>query len=154
MTDEQIPRPRMPLLLRPFDKVIDGSVRRSLEREQTFVKRPDRARRLFLREIAISVVVLGAMFARLWMGWVETVAMMIIGVFVGFSLLGGLKRAGAYRNGWLNGRASMVQALAEAHRRDMSLDDWLNGELARDLPIMGASPYEFFPERPNQDDEP
>lgn len=38
----------------------------------------------------------------------------------------------AFRVGWLRGRVAMMDSLAEATRRNMSLPDWIGAELERD----------------------
>jgi len=37
-----------------------------------------------------------------------------------------------YRDGWLDGRARMIQSLDEALRRDMSLEDWVRSMAEED----------------------
>lgn len=82
---------------------------------------------------------------KLWNRWVDHSGA-LVGAFVGMGLFGGVRRALAYKTGWLDGRFAMMAAMDEAARRDMSGGDWLRGELARQYAVMGFPP-------PDLDDE-
>ena len=56
-----------------------------------------------------------------------------LGLLVGTLPMQNLARAQCYRSGWIDGRRVAFTALAEAQRRDLSLGEWLDGELERDL---------------------
>lgn len=80
----------------------------------------------------------------LWRGtWVGVFAGVLVGLQLGRASLVGLRRAAAYRSGWLRGRSAMVHALAEAQRRGIPPQAWLEGELERDWAVMGVDPTDL-----------
>jgi hypothetical protein len=66
--------------------------------------------------------------------------MLALSVMVGLVPLHCWQRAASYRSGWLDGRRAMVVAMGEASQRGMSLNDWLDAELERDMRILGIKP--------------
>lgn len=67
----------------------------------------------------------------------------VVGCQLGRTGIMTLRRATAYRSGWLQGRSAMVVALAEAQRRGMSPMEWLEGELQRDWAVLGIDPHDL-----------
>jgi hypothetical protein len=125
--------------MRRLDALFDSLARRSIENERALVENPDRARYLRRRDVVLMLLAFGSIFASnaLDPGPVQGVATALVGMFVGTGLLIGLRRAQAYRSGWLAGRLTMVEALVEAQRNGESPDDWLRGEYARDMMVLG-----------------
>jgi hypothetical protein len=78
--------------------------------------------------------------------WFGILGGCLIGLQIGRASIGGIRRASAYRAGWLNGRSAMVHALAEAQRRGMTPSEWLSGELARDYAVLGIDPLHDTPD--------
>lgn len=111
-------------------------VDRSIASQRSAVDEPHLFRRVLLRVGVLFLVVLFCALIRLWWApgsqW-DVVTGAVLGALAALGALHGLSRAMAYRDGWLRGRAAMVAALGEARERGMSLDDWLAGELERDL---------------------
>ena len=62
-------------------------------------------------------------------------AVMVLGFAVGTIPMQNFARAAAYRSGWIDGRTVAFDAFREARQRDLSLNDWLEGEMERDLSI-------------------
>lgn len=123
---------------------MDKAAERSIADEKVWVNRPDRVRRMFVVDVAVGVVSIAAMAAiGNAGGWVDTVARLFLGVYVGTRILARVRRAMAYRNGWLDGRTAMVLALGEAAKRGLDLDEWLTSEYERDAIVMGVSPDLF-----------
>lgn len=69
--------------------------------------------------------------------WWQMAASGYLGGLVGIVALGGLRRATAYRSGWLEGREAMIAALSESLRRGMTPQEWLVSEYTRDMATMG-----------------
>lgn len=63
---------------------------------------------------------------------------MLVGLQLGRTGFMTVRRASAYRHGWLRGRSAMVNSMDEASRRGMSVDEWLQTELARDCMVLGV----------------
>lgn len=127
--------------MRWLDRLTD----RSLAEEKAYVAGESRrVRWMTVRAGAFALTTWGSLVvATGWTSapwWLHLVTAMLLGWAVGLLPMRTLRRALAYRNGWLDGRQAMVVALAEAMRRGMSWDDWLSGEYARDAVIMGVPP--------------
>jgi hypothetical protein len=75
--------------------------------------------------------------------WLGVLAAVVVGLQIGRAGIAGLRRAQAYRSGWLAGRVAFVSAMAEAQRRGMRPSDWLAAELARDYAVMGLDPHDL-----------
>lgn len=130
--------------MNPMDKLVD----RALANESSYVTDPPRAHRLIRRDAVLAVVGLGALVGEdmLPEPW-RTVAGLLVGAFVAFGLFSATRRAVSYRSGWLSGRSAMIGSMSEAMGRDMSLEEWLHAELARDAVVMGV-PAPFWEEDP------
>jgi hypothetical protein len=104
----------------------------------------DRRRWWFVAVTDLTLFVLAVVSWALWPlthdTWWGIAGGCLIGVQLGRSGICALRRANAYRSGWLRGRSQMVYALAEAQRRGMSPQDWLEGELLRDWAVLGIDP--------------
>lgn len=74
----------------------------------------------------------------------------LVGLQVGRAGIISARRALAYRSGWMDGRAAMVQSMGEAMRRRMDLNEWLRGEAERDMATLGI-PVMFMDEPPDGD---
>jgi len=112
----------------------------AMANESSYVKDPRRARRLVIRDVVLAIIAMCALvgddtFPDPW----GTICALTVGGFLGMGLLPGVRRAVAYRSGWLDGRAQMVAALDESVRRGMTPGEWLRGELARDYAVMGIT---------------
>lgn len=106
--------------------------------DRCLVDDPPRARRLFRRDVLLAAMGLAAVTAEGMVGdpW-SWLAGMVVAMMLGLSLLSGFRRATTYRSGWLDGRAAMVGAMGEAMHRGMTMEEWLESELARDYAVMG-----------------
>lgn len=126
-----------------LDELMTPLVKRSQKRERSFVDAPQRARRLMLRDAILAVLALAVVMTHdLADSWLGTLLSIIFGGLVGVGLMSATRRAMSYRSGWLDGRMAFVNSLSEAMRRDMTPDEWLAAELARDYAVMG------FPAQP------
>lgn len=106
-----------------------------------------------LRELVTFVIVLAALVIRpAAAGMLSALVIVVVGFYVGASALSATRRAHAYRSGWLDGRARMIDALREAMQRGHTLEDWIGGELARDYAALGVDPTREN-EREGGDDE-
>jgi hypothetical protein len=98
-----------------------------------------RLRAIAVGELLLFVVTIGAML--LWEmappSWLTIACGLLVGVQVGRAGIVSMRRAMAYRSGWLDGRSAFVHAMAEAQRRGMAPGDWLSAELARDYAVLG-----------------
>lgn len=125
-----------------IDKLATKLAQRTTQNERALIESHERARRLMLRESALFVLALVAVFFRpisdgpLWL-WIP--ASLLVGCLVGWGALSGTRRAFAFRNGWLDGRAQMIGALSEAMKRGLTLDEWIRSELARDSAALGIT---------------
>lgn len=119
-------------------------VRRYIDNESAMVTDPRRARWLYVRDLIFAVVALGALVAEDWLPlpW-SAIAGLWVALMLGFALMHGVRRAGSYRHGWVDGRSAMVAAMVEAQARDMTPSEWLRAEAARDFAIMGLPPPQF-----------
>jgi hypothetical protein len=61
----------------------------------------------------------------------------VLGFLVGISAHKPLSRAMSYRRGWLDGRNELLMSMAEAHKRDLSADQWINSERERTVYVTG-----------------
>lgn len=99
------------------------------------------ARRVLLVDLAAFVASVGAWTAlALLDGWWRLLAGIIIGLQLGRASIVAYRRAAAYRTGWLRGRSQMLHAMVEAHRRGLSMHEWLDSELSRDYAVLGLTP--------------
>lgn len=73
----------------------------------------------------------------------KVLAAVAVGVQLGRASIVAMRRAGAYRAGWLRGRTQMVASMAEASHRGMTLDQWLTSELSRDFAVLGITPEDL-----------
>lgn len=124
-------------------KRVDRLVTRLADDDRTLVHDPRGGRRLGVGAFVSCLVGFASICALIWAdpGWLTTVAGAVLGGLVGRAGLARLRRAMSYRSGWLAGRQVMVSALSEALRRGMDVEDWLHGELERDVKmLMGSDP--------------
>ena len=124
----------MPRPLRPLDRMFERIGERALRLEQAYVDDDAKA----LRALLLSGLTRLALCVALWVAWWfsevpmwTTLLAPGAGAASAVFVMGMWTRALAYRRGWLEGRMRMVAALAEAQRRGLDLDDWLEGELDR-----------------------
>jgi hypothetical protein len=100
-----------------------------------------RLRWIAMGELALFIATIGALLLVQWPGtpWqLRLPASLLVGCQVGRVGLLAVRRAGAYRSGWLDGRSAFVAAMGEAQRRGMAPGDWLAAELARDYAVLGV----------------
>jgi hypothetical protein len=118
--------------------------------DKALVQHPHRAHRLFLRTMALFVVVLAGWAYYVWTsdgrGWLHVLLGVVLGGYLGTTALASMGRPMAYRSGWLDGRATMVAALGEAQRRGLTFDEWLTGQWEADAALLGLSPHLPAPE--------
>lgn len=74
--------------------------------------------------------------------WWGVVGGVLVGLQLGRSGITSLRRANAYRSGWIAGRQAMVSAMVEAQVRGMTPSEWLTAELHRDYAVLGLDPDE------------
>lgn len=124
----------------PVSKLGDWSYRR-MKRTDRMMVSLDRGHywRIVVGELALFVVTLAAMLGvqLLDPGPLTVACSILVGLQVGRVGLLSARRALAYRSGWMDGRAAMVQSMAEAMRRRMDLNEWLAGEAERDMATLG-----------------
>ena len=120
------------------DRLVGRSVLREKRDTEVFIEEPGRARRVFLKGVARLVLSWGALVVMIWAppGLVSTLAGGVVGAFVGPVALSGMKRAGAYRDGWLRGRTDMVAAMVEAERRGLTPAEWLAAEHEKTVSVL------------------
>lgn len=63
----------------------------------------------------------------------STLAMIFISLVLGVWPMQAIRRQQAYTRGWHDGRRLAFLALREANDRHMDLEDWLSGEMERDM---------------------
>lgn len=120
---------------------IDRLVARSLTDEQSYVTNPARAQHLWHLGLLSLALVLAATSVRLWgahLSWLDLPAALVLGGYAGAAAMGRPRRAMAYRNGWLDGRRTMLATLVESTDRGMSLGEWVEGECERDAHLLYA----------------
>ena len=120
---------------------ITWSIDRARRTERSYVA--GEARRLWwitVGELALFVVTIAAMLAlQLSSSIVVTMASsLLVGLQVGRAGIVSMRRASAFRTGWLDGRVAFVHAMAEAQRRGMTPQEWLEAELVRDYATLGV----------------
>lgn len=130
-----------------WDRYFDWVVRR----EKALVNRQPHG-------LVVSAVVrLTAWGAAVWIApparttW-ELIGVMVMGLLSGSAALNAWMRASSFRNGWVHGRSQMVSSLAESGRRGHSMEDWLQGEMERDITIFGPitnDPYWLNDDEPD-----
>jgi hypothetical protein len=67
----------------------------------------------------------------------ELVCATALGWLVGVSSHQALRQAMSYRRGWLDGRNELLMSMAEAHKRNLSADQWINSERERTVYVTG-----------------
>lgn len=133
--------------LKPVEALLERAAARKNQRERVLVERPWKARALFIRSVLTFVAVLGLWvfyaFAGTgpsgWPGVVYAVAGVVLGFWIGANALAGMARAVAYRSGWLDGRAAMVDAMRDAR----SPEEWLRTQMHHDLNVLGVPPDDW-----------
>lgn len=120
----------------PLDWTLD-----QMRRTEAMLVANDRRhqRRVIALDVAMWLLGMAALVAYPWVagGWRFACGVML-GVMMGRLTLTGLKRAQAYRRGWLHGRQAMTLSMLEAMRRGMSLDEWVVAEMRRDQALLGV----------------
>jgi hypothetical protein len=129
----------------PIDALADRLVR-SARATDTMLVRQDRRRFAWVVAVDLTafIVAVAAMIARplLQVGFLSGMCAVVLGLQVGRASICGVRRAGTYRNGWLDGRTAFVTAMMEAQNRGMTPAQWLTAELQRDYAVMGLNPGE------------
>lgn len=123
--------------------ILDAIARRSIDRQGVLVASPQSMRREAAKVGLMFAVLLVASSAPIWAepaSLPDVVARLVLAVFAGAAVVSFLRTKLAYRSGWLDGRAQMVRTLSESMRRELSLQEWLEGELARDYAVLGMDP--------------
>jgi hypothetical protein len=124
-----------------FDKATDKAADYVRRVERAGVENP----RLIRRFVIVGAVWWGVAFACLFLVQLDHAPLVLsavtgplLGCYIGLSALKRTTRALAYRSGWLDGRTAMVSALSEAMRREWPIEDWLRGELERDMAVIAG----------------
>lgn len=127
-------------MIRAVNRLADRLADRSLANTRSRVDDPPRARRVFRRDVAITIVVLLSLFGEdmLPQPW-ALLCGVVVAAAIGAWSLPTWRRASAYEDGYLRGRMQLFGSLREAGQRGMSLDEWLHAELARDAAIIGIT---------------
>lgn len=120
----------------------DQMVRRSLRNESALVKDPPHARWLLLRTSAIFLTLLIALVIQAWVQapWYAEAVEVTLTLLALWATLSLTRQLFAYRNGWIDGRAAMLDSWLEANARGMDYQDWVKAEISRDFMVMGADP--------------
>lgn len=124
---------------RALDVKLDAFTMRLIPDDTVLVKEPHN-RRHYTRALVglvVCFIVWGYYAFSDSDGILRVLAGIAVGWMVGRGVLSLLLRRMSYRSGWLDGRMQMVRSLNEAMRRDMTLDEWLRGEYARDNAVLG-----------------
>lgn len=82
----------------------------------------------------------------------DTAALIVVALYIGFGAFQTTRKMSAYRSGWLDGRMALLSSMREAQHRGMSIEEWADAELARDLSIMGVVPQKPPPPDGSHDD--
>ena len=93
--------------------------------------------------VSLTVSLVALWFAMNTASWWSVLAAGWLGLCLGRLVLVTLRRAAAYRSGWVDGRTAMVAALSESMRRGMSPEDWLRAEYVRDMAMLGVGPEDL-----------
>jgi hypothetical protein len=120
---------------------ITWSVDRAHRTERSWVAgEARRLRWIALGELLLFALTVAALVAlqALDPGPLAVACSILVGIQVGRAGIVSMRRAMAYRSGWLDGRSAFVHAMAEAQRRGMAPGDWLSAELARDYAVLGV----------------
>lgn len=105
-------------------------------REEMYVRGDKGAARRELGLAVVGFVVLVAAWNAASWGddttWGEAAGLIFVGLAIGLVPFAALRRAQAYRRGWMDGRRALATSLDEATRRGMSHREWVLAELERD----------------------
>lgn len=121
-----------------LDRLFTAQAKRELTDEKTYVVNPRRLRRLFWWDVSTFLTIVALVVVEAWTAEstvVNALVLPIICLLIGRTLLARMVRARAYRNGWLDGRRQMVGSMAEAVQRGFTIEEWLEGEIERDIQV-------------------
>lgn len=125
---------------------LDRMIARDLEREKELVTHPQSLGPV-VRSMGAIVAVLVAAFGAIFAGEPFAVfGQLVIATVAGLAVSSGLRRKTAFRNGWLEGRRQMVEAMLEAQRRGLSPADWMRSEAERDAAVLGIDARDLLGE--------
>lgn len=129
----------MNALLRPLERLLMRNAVYETRLVKTYVNEPHRVRLLFWRGVGTFLLALALLMGMNFLPpgspWF-TVCSVSVGWLLGRAALRQFHRASAYRDGWLDGRLQMITSLKESCDRDMTPDEWLEGEFERDRSVM------------------
>lgn len=113
-------------------------VDRSIKDEAALVDDPRRARRVWYWMMAWVLASFAAIFvlAPNTDSVPELAAILFASALLGRGTLITMRRMQAYRNGWIDGRTSLLHSMKEAERRGMSLEEWEQTEIERVSQVM------------------
>jgi hypothetical protein len=117
-----------------LDRMLQPLTRLQRNDEVALVDNPDRMRWIVLRGMVNFVASVAALAVYQHTDF-KLVAATFLGLQIGRIAFVTVRRPVAYRNGWIDGRRTMMSSLGESQRRGMPLDDWMLGEAERDLSI-------------------
>lgn len=126
-------------LLRPLDRLVTRNAEYEMRLTKIYINEPHRIRGLFWRGMVGFVwgivLIMGMNFVPRESFWF-TFCSVCVGWLLGRGAMRQFARARAYRDGWLAGRMQMIISMKESHERGMSPDEWLEGEMERDMSVM------------------
>lgn len=128
------------------NRLVDRWAHRAVTQQKTLVERgPEAARGLLLRGALMFLVGLTSLVGANWLPEpYDTFAWMVLGWMVGTSFLGQLRRATAYRNGWLDGRLKMLQGI----QHSSGPEEWVKHQYEYDMVHVLGLPIGEVPDSP------
>lgn len=129
-------------------KRIPGPAQIVMSMEEAFVQRKRRSTAVVWGLSVVMLLLAFGSFFTLYSVWASLpiLQQVLFTVVTWLAMSGALTwsaRALAYKHGWLTGRNEMVLALREASHRGISIEDWLESEMERQIFVMGI-PRDVF----------
>lgn len=133
------------LPLRAADWFIRKSVARFNRDAESMVHEPRRARWLVWRGALGFLFALGMLLGEdMFSGTLGVLCGSLLGIWIGATTFGGLRRAMVYRDGWIEGRQQVMASLPQLLSGQVDYDQWTRAHMASDLQAMGLSPTQTF----------
>lgn len=128
-------------------QVLNLASRRGTRLDKRLLERPSSTPRLWLRfAFRYAVCVLGLLVvATTNLGhWLQITFLLLLAWLAANGSLSALRRAQAYREGWLEGRHTLLHQIPELLAGDVPLSRWHRQQLAREMEALGMDPSEIF----------